>query len=111
MADLDVLDVRSLDKFCSRCSVVVNCGGPVMLLQDRVAQAAFRGRCHYVDPAGMSVVKERMLRHDREIVDSGLSFVVSAGWTPGITELLPVYRPRPGQVENGFDRNCERVLL
>ena len=90
-ARLDVLNVRSLDEFCIRCSVVVNCGGPVMLLQDRVAQAAFRGHCHYVDPAGMSVVKERMLPHGREIGDLGLSFVVSAGWTPGITELLPVH--------------------
>lgn len=90
-ARLDVLDVRSLDEFCSRCSIVVNCGGPVMLLQDRVAQAAFRGHCHYVDPAGMSVVKERMLSHRRDIADLGLSFVVSAGWTPGMTELLPVH--------------------
>lgn len=90
-ARFDVLDVRSLDEFCSHCSVVVNCGGPVMLLQDRVAQAAFRGHCHYVDPAGMSVVKERMLPHGREIADLGLSFVISAGWTPGITELLPVH--------------------
>jgi hypothetical protein len=39
----------------------------------------------------MSFVKERMLPHAREIADLGLSFVVSAGWTPGITELLPVH--------------------
>jgi saccharopine dehydrogenase-like NADP-dependent oxidoreductase len=91
VARLDVRDVRSLDEFCSRCSIIVNCGGPVMLLQDRVAQAAFRGHCHYVDPAGMSIVKERMLPHGREIADLGLSFVVSAGWTPGITELLPIH--------------------
>src|SRR5215472_4346472 len=56
-ASLDVLDARSLDEFCSRCSIVVNCGGPVMLLQDRVAQAALRTHCHYIDPAGMSIVK------------------------------------------------------
>jgi len=90
-ARLDVLDVGSLDEFCSHCSIVVNCGGPVMLLQDRVAQAAFRRHCHYVDPAGLSFVKERMLPHAREIADLGLSFVVSAGWMPGITELVPIY--------------------
>lgn len=88
---LDVLDARSLHEFCSRCSIIVNCGGPVMLLQDRVAQAALSERCHYVDPAGMSVVKERLHPHDRRIADLGLSFVISAGWTPGLTELLPVY--------------------
>jgi len=58
---------------------------------DRVAQAAFSRRCHYVDAAGMSFVKERMLPHHREIEDLGLSFVVSAGWMPGMSELLPAY--------------------
>lgn len=90
-AHLDVLDTHSLDEFCSRCSTIVNCAGPVIALQDRVAQAAFRAHCHYVDPAGMSVVKERMLPRGTEIADLGLSFVVSAGWTPGITEFLPTH--------------------
>lgn len=88
---LDVLDSRSLDEFCSRCSIVINCAGPVMLLQGRVAQSALRNRCHYIDLAGVTFVKERMLPHGQEIADAGLSFVVSAGWMPGITELLPAY--------------------
>ena len=91
VVQLDILDDRSLDDFCGRCSILVNCAGPVMLLRDRVAQAAFRARCHYIDAAGMSVVKERMLPHRQEIEDRGLSFVVSAGWNPGLSELLPVY--------------------
>jgi hypothetical protein len=90
-APLDVLDAPSLDRFCGACSVVVHCGGPVMRLKDRVAQAALRSRCHYVDLAGLALVKERLLPHAREITDLGLSFVVSAGWLPGLTELLPVY--------------------
>lgn len=90
-AHLDIFDAHSLDDFCGRCSIIVNCAGPVMVLQDRVAQAAFRSRCHYIDAAGMSLVKERMLPHRREIEDRGLSFVVSAGWNPGLSELLPVY--------------------
>ena len=90
-ARLDVLDARSLDDFCTRSSIILNCAGPVTLLQDRVAQAALRAHCHYIDPAGLSIVKERMVPHDREITDLRLSFVVSAGWTPGLTELLPVY--------------------
>jgi len=90
-AQLDVLHARSLDDFCSRCAIIVNTAGPVMILQDCVAQAAFRSHCHYADAAGMAVVKERMLPHAPEIAALGLSFVVSAGWTPGLTELLPVY--------------------
>jgi hypothetical protein len=88
---LNVLDSPSLDRFCSDCSIIVHCGGPVMRLQDRVAQAAWRRRCHYVDLAGLSLVKERLLPHTQEVANLGLSFVVSAGWLPGLTELLPVY--------------------
>jgi hypothetical protein len=88
---LDVLDAPSLDRFCSECSIIVHCGGPVMRLQDRVAQAAWRSRSHYVDLAGLGVVKERLLAHAQEITDLGLSFVISAGWLPGLSELLPVY--------------------
>ena len=90
-AQLDVLDSRSLDDFCMRCSTIVNCAGPVSLLQDRVAQAALRSHSHYVDVAGLTFVKERMLPQAGQIVDLGLSFVVSAGWMPGISELVPMY--------------------
>jgi saccharopine dehydrogenase-like protein len=89
--NLDILDARSLDDFCSRCSIIVNCAGPVMALQDRVAQAAFRSRCHYIDAADLRLVKDKMLPHTREMEDLGLSFVISAGWMPGLSELLPAY--------------------
>jgi len=90
-ARLDVLDEQSLGVFCSRCSIIINCGGPVMLLEDRVAQAAFRARRHYVDAASMGFVRERMLPRGRELTDLNLCCVVSAGWMPGLTEFLPAY--------------------
>jgi len=88
---VDVRDPQSLDEFCGRCSVVVNCGGPVSELHDMVAQAALRTRSHYVDVAGLTLVREGMMRHDQELSDLGLACVVSAGWLPGMTELLPAY--------------------
>jgi saccharopine dehydrogenase (NAD+, L-lysine-forming) len=90
-ANLDVFGTDSLDDFCSRCSVIVNCAGPVTVLQDRVAQAAFRKRVHYVDATGMAFVAERMRDKSKQIADLGLSFVVSAGWMPGISEVVSVY--------------------
>ena len=98
-ARLDVLDAGSLEEFCARCAIVVNCAGPVMQLQDRVAQAAWRAKCHYVDAAGMSVVKERMAAHGGEIESAGLSFVISAGWMPGISEMVPVYAAERARAE------------
>jgi len=88
---VDVLDASSLDDFCRRCSIIVNCASPVMVLQDRVAQAALRARCHYVDAASLMTVQEGMLPHSQAINDAGLSFVISAGWFPGISEILPLY--------------------
>jgi saccharopine dehydrogenase (NAD+, L-lysine forming) len=90
-ARVDVLDASSLDDFCQRCSIIVNCTSPVMDLQDRVAQAALRARCHYVDAASLMTVKEGILPHSQAINDAGLSFVISAGWFPGISEILPLY--------------------
>jgi hypothetical protein len=88
---VEVRDPRSLEEFCGRCSIVVNCGGPVSELQDAVAQAALRTRSHYVDVAGLTLVRDSMTPHDQELSDFGLACVVSAGWLPGMTELLPAY--------------------
>lgn len=88
---VDIRDARSLEDFCGRSSIVVNCGGPVCELQDLVAQAALRTRSHYVDVAGLTLVREGMMPHYQEVGDHGLSCVVSAGWLPGMSELLPAY--------------------
>jgi saccharopine dehydrogenase (NAD+, L-lysine forming) len=88
---VDVRDSPSLEQFCDRCSIVVNCGGPVCELQDLVARAALRARSHYVDVAGLTFVRERMIPHHSQAAEAGLSCVVSAGWFPGMSELLPAY--------------------
>jgi hypothetical protein len=98
---LDILDSKTLDDFCGRCSMVINCAGPVTVLRDRVAQSAFRARCHYIDPAGMSIVKEALVPHNREIAEAGLSFIISAGWMPGLTEVLPAYTAAKARTEFG----------
>ncbi len=48
----------------------------------------------------MELVKERRLGHAREIADEGLTFAVSAGWMPGITEFLPVYAHAQAQMDS-----------
>ena len=96
---VDVLDNSALDAFCEQCSIIINCAGPVMLLQDRVAQAAFRNKCHYVDPAGLGLIKERILPNSHHIEELGLSFVISAGWMPGISELVPAYAVAQARVK------------
>ena len=101
---VDVRDPKSLEDFCGRCSVVVNCAGPVSELQDMVAQAALRTRRHYVDAAGLTLVPECMVPHDQELSAFGLACVMSAGWLPGMTELLPALwsaKIRAGRILGG----------
>ena len=102
---LDIRDPRLLEEFCSRCSVVVNCGGPVSELQDTVAQSALRTRSHYLDVAGLTLVPEAMMPHNHQFSNLGLACVMSAGWSPGMTELLPAYslavsRTRMGEIHS-----------
>lgn len=98
---VDALDDRALDAFCQQCSIIINCAGPVMRLGNRIAQAAFRNRCHYVDAAGLGIVKENLLPHAREIEKLGLSFVISAGWMPGISEVVPAYAEKQARSKMG----------
>ena len=94
---LDVLDAPSLDRFCSDCSIIVHCGGPVMRLQDRVAQAARQRRCHYVDLAGLALVKERLLPHTQEVADLGLSLWFRPGGCLASANSCPcTLMPVPG---------------
>ena len=91
---VNVLDANQLDAFCARCRVVVNCAGPIVEIGDRVAQAAFRWSCHYVDPGGFlrSVLNAEMApMQDPALRARDLAFVVSAGWIPGLSEVLVRY--------------------
>ena len=88
---VDVLDTVSLDEFCSDCSIIINTAAPVMVLQDHVAQAAFRAGANYVDAASLMIVKDRMAPLSNAIGNAGLSFVLSAGFFPGLCELSPAY--------------------
>ena len=88
---VDVQDTGTLDELCAGCSTVINTAGPVMVLQDHVAQAAFRAGANYVDAASLMIVKDRMAPLSNAIADAGLSFVLSAGFFPGLCEISPAY--------------------
>jgi len=88
---VNIENPQSLDAFCAEAQTIVNCAGPVSVLGARVAEAALRNKCHYIDPSGLSVVPQSLEPVKDQILNAGLSFVSSAGWSPGLTELLPAY--------------------
>lgn len=85
-ARVDALDDRALAELCARCRVIVNCAGPVRDIGARVAVAAVRAGCHYVDPGGFDVVLRAVGAHLPPGAETRA--VVSAGWIPGLSELL-----------------------
>ena len=95
-AFVDVHNAAALDAFCASAAIVVNCGGPVVEAGTRAAEAAFRRGCHFVDP-GAGPTIDVMAPHQDEMRRQELSFVLAAGWIPGLSEVLAHHADRLAQ--------------
>lgn len=104
---VDVFDEASLARFCGQCSLVINCAGPASAVRERVAAAALAGGCHYVDPGGYTPLFPILSSRRPEIRAKRLTFLLTLGILPGLSELFPVYVARTcfDQVE-GFEYAC-----
>ena len=104
---MDVFDEASLARFCGQCSLVINCAGPASAVRERVAAAALAGGCHYVDPGGYTPLFPILSSRRPEIRAKRLTFLLTLGILPGLSELFPVYVARTcfDQVE-GFEYAC-----
>jgi short subunit dehydrogenase-like uncharacterized protein len=83
----DVRDEASLLRFCQGCDVVVNCAGPSRHVLDAVARAALAVRVDYVDVGGDETLVS--LLADVDAAALGWRCVLSAGFLPGLSALLP----------------------
>lgn len=88
---VDVNDPRSLTALCEECDLIVSTTGPSALVRDKVAAAALQRNLPYVDVGGSIDLYEALSDRDAEIRDRGLCYLVSAGFSPGITGTLPRY--------------------
>lgn len=88
---VDVFDSEALADFSNGCFLLVNCAGPSSVIQDRVAQAAIRNNCHYIDPGGYKLLRDKLMPMEEELNRRGLVFLLSAGLFPGLTEVFPMY--------------------
>ena len=88
---LDIEDRHSLDAFCCRCELVINCAGPSRLILDKVALAALRSNAHYIDAGGEEPLFDLLSGRLGDIREDGLSFVLSTGIYPGLSAIFPAY--------------------
>lgn len=96
---VDIFDAASLARFCSRCSLIVNCTGPASLVRDRVALAALHHHCHFIDPGGYTPLFGWLDAQGQEIRNRGLTYLLALGILPGLSEIFPVF-----VVQTEFDR-------
>lgn len=88
---VDIYDEKTLSEFCQDCGIIINCAGPGYHILDKVAQTAFKQKCHYIDTSGEEKVFHSLTSHQNEMKKLGLTFLLSAGWMPGLSEVLPIY--------------------
>ncbi|MFS0554777.1 saccharopine dehydrogenase family protein [Brevibacillus sp. 179-C9.3 HS] len=88
---VDVFAEEELDDFCGRCDLVINCAGPSKQIVDKVADGCLKHAIHYVDVSGDEHLYQQLLTRKQEIEEKGLSFIISAGVYPGLSEVFPAY--------------------
>ncbi len=88
---VDLNDATSLQSAIDTCDVVVNCAGPMQLVQDIVGAAAISQHKDYVDPGGSHALFDRLeaLRASKPQWQG--SATISAGWISGLSEVFPRY--------------------
>lgn len=92
--ETDIYDSDSLNRLCQKCDIVINCSGPSSKIFDRVAEACLRNSRHYVDPAGDEPLLKHLSDRQDELKSKGLVFVLSAGTSPGLSEVFPLHEGR-----------------
>lgn len=69
------------------CDIVINCTGPSWRTAIPAAEAALGGRGHFVDPGGYAMLERHLASRHAGLVKDQRSFIIGAGWMPGLAEL------------------------
>lgn len=80
---IDFNNEKSVDQFCRKCDIVVNCAGPTYIIQDKIAKFAHKNKAIYIDAFGGNVLEDKLKRLNEEGV-----YIISAGCLPGLSGVL-----------------------
>jgi lysine 6-dehydrogenase len=86
-AEVDVTSRASLEAAIARGDLVVNCVGPFYRFAPAVCLTALQRGAHYVDICDDDDATHEMLTYDPIARANGVTAVLGAGWTPGITNV------------------------
>jgi lysine 6-dehydrogenase len=85
--EVDVTDRDSLASAIKSGDLVVNCVGPFYRYAPAVCLTALQRSAHYVDICDDDDATHEMLTYDAIARANGVTAVLGAGWTPGITNI------------------------
>ena len=78
---LDIDNEEALKAFCRSCSTILNCAGPSYIIGNKVAYAALKAGCNYIDAFGVVIFDdEKIMELSKE-----RPCVLGAGTVPGLS--------------------------
>lgn len=85
---LDIYDKNSLESFCRKCSLVINCAGPSYVIKDTVMNVCVLNGVKYADLSGDMLFEEK---YQKFIDDNDGECVVGSGFVAGMSAIMPLY--------------------
>lgn len=82
----DFNDPISVEHFCGKCDLIINCAGPSAQMKGSVAAVCMKYNKTYVDVSGSGLLLEDLHRLEKEYGNG--TCIISAGIYPGLTELF-----------------------
>ena len=105
--ELDIFNEAQLRNICQMSDIIVNCAGPTARIMDTVGKIAIQEECDYIEIGGYDYTNEEFRRNITPY--NNISYVISAGWIPGISDYLAHYSDmRASEI---FDRKENMLFL
>ncbi len=61
------------------------------MILDKVANCCLEAETHYIDLGGYDILLDKLKGIDSKVKEKGLLFLISSGWIPGISGILPIH--------------------
>ena len=83
------------------CDAIVNCTGPSCETGPNAARVAMASGAHYIDVGGYALLKDHLQKHENVLKERHCSYVLSAGWMPGLSEVFIRYALEQAEAKLG----------
>ena len=105
--EVDIFNETQLRNICQMSDIIVNCAAPASRIMDTVGKIAIQEERDYIEIGGYDYTNEEFRNNITPY--NNISYVISAGWIPGISDYLAYYSDmRAGEI---FDKKENMLFL